>query len=115
MHGRGARRAAAGRCRRDPVAQGEGDFSPIEATRYPRLEGVERSPTGPVGSRWTDAKVIGGAEIVAAIGPAWEALGLHRIAPVAGDPAGSTGGEPLFASSPTAARKSSGVTPPGRI
>jgi hypothetical protein len=79
------------------LPSGDGDFSPIEATRYPRLEGVERNPTGPVGNRWMDAKVIGGAEIAAAIGPAWEALGLHRIVPLANDPAGSTGGEPTFA------------------
>ena len=75
------------------LPRGEGDFSPIEATRYPRLEGVDHMPTGPVGSRWTDAKVIGGAEIAAAIGPAWEAFGLHRIVPLAADPAGSVGGD----------------------
>jgi hypothetical protein len=70
---------------------GVGNFSPIEATRYPRLEDVDHMPTGMVGSRWTDAKVIGGAEIAAAIGPAWDALGLRSIVPLAADPAMAAG------------------------
>jgi hypothetical protein len=62
------------------------DFSPVEAARYPLLLGVEQKPTGPVGQRWSDAKVIGGAEIAAAFGPAWELLNLQRINPLADDP-----------------------------
>ena len=58
-----------------------GDFSPTEATRYPRLEGVEQVPSIPAGSRWTDARVIGGAEIAAVIGDAWGPLGLRSIVP----------------------------------
>ena len=68
------------------LPRGEGDFSPLEATRYPRLEGIDHMPAAPVGSRWTDAKVIGGAEIAAAIGPAWGGLGLRSIVPLAADP-----------------------------
>ena len=68
------------------LPRGEGDFSPLEATRYPRLEGIDHMPAAPVGSRWTDAKVIGGAEIAAAIGPAWGGLGLRLIVPLAADP-----------------------------
>ncbi len=70
------------------------DFSPGEAARYPRLIGVERTPIGPPGNRWPNAKVIGGAEIAAALGPAWEAMRLQRIVPLAADPAAvaATGG-----------------------
>ncbi|MCD4726090.1 MAG: hypothetical protein K8R46_00370 [Pirellulales bacterium] len=75
------------------------DFSPSEAARYPRISGVERMPIMPPGNRWPDAKVIGGAEIAAALGPAWEAMRLPRIVPLAADPAvaavgGVTGGDP---------------------
>ncbi len=75
------------------------DFSPSEAARYLRLTGVERMPIMPPGNRWPDAKVIGGAEIAAALGPAWEAMRLQRIVPLAADPAvavvgGVTGGDP---------------------
>jgi hypothetical protein len=61
------------------------DFSPIEATRYPRLTGVERKPSGPPGRRWGDATVIGGAEIAAALMSAWEAMRLQSIAPLTDD------------------------------
>ena len=47
----------------------QGDFSPIEATRYPRLVGAEREPAGPPGRSWGDAAVVGGAEIAAASAP----------------------------------------------
>jgi hypothetical protein len=56
-----------------------GDFSPIEANGYPRLAGITSAPVGPMGTRWGDARVLGAAEIAAAIGPAWAALGLQRI------------------------------------
>ncbi|MEN6449275.1 MAG: hypothetical protein ABFC96_02185 [Thermoguttaceae bacterium] len=84
------------------------DFSPVEAASYPLLSGVERGPTGPPGSHWADAKVVGGAEIAAVIRPAWAALGLQRIVPLATDPTvaavagqeppatGRRSGEPFF-------------------
>ena len=56
-----------------------GDFSPIEAGRYPRLVGVQTVPVGPVGTRWGDARVVGGAEIAATFGPVWGQLGLDRV------------------------------------
>ena len=68
-----------------------GDFSPIEAGRYPRVVGVDRKPTGPAGRRWGDACVIGGAEIAAAFGPLWDELKLQRIAPMP-DPAAAVAG-----------------------
>jgi hypothetical protein len=63
------------------------DFSPVEATRYPHAVGVDREPTVPVGHRWADAKVVGGAEIAAAFGPDWEAMKLERIVALDADPA----------------------------
>jgi hypothetical protein len=57
-----------------------GDFSPVEANGYPRLVGISSAPVGPVGTRWGDARVLGAAEIAAAIGPAWTSLDLQRIA-----------------------------------
>ncbi|MCE5268031.1 MAG: hypothetical protein LLG00_09110 [Planctomycetaceae bacterium] len=71
-----------------------GDFSPVEAAGYPRLKGVEHGPTAAPGGRWTDAKVLGGAEIAAAIGPAWSALGLQSIVPLAGDPTAAATARP---------------------
>jgi len=65
------------------------DFTSVEAGRYPRLAGVDRKPAGPVGQRWADARVIGGAEIAVALGPAWDALKLQRITPL--PPAGAAG------------------------
>jgi hypothetical protein len=64
------------------------DFTSIEATRYPRLLGAEPRPAGPPGQRWADAKVVGGAEIAAALGPVWETMRLQRIVPLAASTAG---------------------------
>ncbi len=97
------------------------DFSPIEATRYPHLAGVDRKPAGPPGRPWGDAKVVGGAEIAAAFGPAWEVMRLQRIVPLAAGAAAaprkmgwaSRSAEPgsrFLPSSRAPARGSSGVT-----
>lgn len=56
-----------------------GDFSSIEASRYPRLEGVDSSPIGPPGTRWGDERVVGAAEIADALGDAWTEMKLDRI------------------------------------
>ena len=58
-----------------------GDFSQVEAGRYPRLVGIDTAPIGPVGTRWGDGRVVDAAEIAAAFGPAWQPLKLDRIAP----------------------------------
>ena len=63
------------------------DFSPIEATHYLHVVGVDREPTIPAGRRWGDARVVGGAEIAAALGPVWETMKLKQIVPLAADPA----------------------------
>ncbi len=56
-----------------------GDFSPVEASRYPRLVGTETVPLGPVGTRWGDPRVVGAARIADAFGADWQTLGLDRI------------------------------------
>jgi len=57
------------------------DFSPVEASRYPRLVGIQTMPIGPVGTPWGDVRVIGGAEVAAALVPLWIALKFERIEP----------------------------------
>jgi len=60
------------------------DFTPVEASQYPRLVGINTMPVGAVGTRWGDARVVGGAEIAASLAPVWDLLQLHRIVPSAG-------------------------------
>jgi hypothetical protein len=55
------------------------DFSPLESRAYAQLHGVASPPPGPVGSRWPDARVQGGAAIAAALGEQWTKLRLSRI------------------------------------
>ena len=76
------------------------DFSPIEATRYLRLVvGGNQKPDLSPGQRWADAKVVGGAEIAAALGPVWEAMRLKQIVPLAAPASvgAAASREPLFA------------------
>lgn len=56
-----------------------GDFSPVEASRYPRLTGTDTVPLGPVGTRWGDPRVVGAAAIAAAFDGDWQTLGLDKI------------------------------------
>ena len=60
-----------------------GDFSRVEVRMYPRLAGVDTVPTGTVGTRWRDVRVVEGAEIAAVLGPAWSRLELDQIYPLA--------------------------------
>jgi len=53
---------------------------PVEVTQYPRLRGVETTPTSR-GTRWRDVRVIDGAEIAAAFGALWQELPLDHITP----------------------------------
>jgi hypothetical protein len=57
------------------------DFSPIEASRYPRLVAIPSLPVGSVGTRWGDSRVVGGAEVAAALASVWSQLQLVRIVP----------------------------------
>jgi hypothetical protein len=61
------------------------DFTPVEVGNYPRLTGIDTVPVGPEGTNWGDARVLGGAEIAAVLGPVWKEFGLERIAPSAAD------------------------------
>lgn len=71
-----------------------GDFSPVEAAAYPRLEGIDTAPVGPPGTRWGDGRVMDGAEMAAAFGPLWGELKLDRILAVA--PPGGAADEPSY-------------------
>lgn len=57
------------------------DFSPVEAARYPRMEGIHSVPLGPVGSSWGDERVSGAAEIAAVLRTCWHPWKLDRIVP----------------------------------
>ena len=59
------------------------DFSPVEKGRYPRLAGVDTLPVATVGQCWGDPRVVGGAEIAAALAGAWAELKFSRIVPLA--------------------------------
>jgi hypothetical protein len=64
----------------------EGCFTPLERARYPQLIDVETPPAVSVGKRWGDSRVIGGAEIAAALLPVWDKLHLKWIVPRAISP-----------------------------
>ncbi|HUY32216.1 MAG TPA: hypothetical protein VMV69_05500 [Pirellulales bacterium] len=55
------------------------DFSPLEASRYPRLSGIPLSTAPPPGVRWPDERVLGGAEIAAALRDVWHEMEMHHI------------------------------------
>jgi hypothetical protein len=55
--------------------------SPLEIAEYPRLIGVDKGPAVGEGKRWGDSRVIGGAEIAAALLPVWKKLHLQWIIP----------------------------------
>jgi hypothetical protein len=67
------------------------NFPPFEAMQYPRLRGVETTPTG-LGNRWRDVRVVEAAEIAAAFGPAWQELRLDHITPYV-EPSSESAGE----------------------
>ena len=69
------------------------DFTPVESTRFPCLLGVEQRPTVLPGSRWTDPRVIGAAEIAAAFGESWTPMRLQYIEPLSSDPSRPAEGE----------------------
>ncbi len=55
------------------------DFSPLEAARYPRLEGMDRPPSGPPGRMWGDVRVSAAAAIAAAFQSDWQPMQLDHI------------------------------------
>ena len=59
-----------------------GGFSSLEATRnYLQLVNVDTSPVGGEGTQWGDERVVGGAEIAAALLESWREWNLVRIVP----------------------------------
>ena len=70
-----------------------GDFSPIEKQSYACLAGIDTRPMGPVGQPWGDGRVLDGAQIAAAFGPAWQQLKLYRLQP---SPASLAAREPTY-------------------
>jgi hypothetical protein len=59
-----------------------GDFSPVEAARFPRLAQINTAPLGQAGTTWGDVQVAGGARIAAALLEVWRELNLQRITPL---------------------------------
>ena len=55
------------------------DFSPVDASQYPRIAGIDSQPLGPVGTAWGDANVQAGVRIAVALAEVWCDLGLHSI------------------------------------
>jgi hypothetical protein len=56
-----------------------GDFTPAQARRYPRIEGMASQPLGPIGTPWGDADVADAVRIAVALRPVWEDLDLYSI------------------------------------
>lgn len=71
------------------------DFSPLEASRYPRLVDIGPSTPPPAGTRWTDARVVAAAALAAALIDAWDELGLHHLA-LSTEPATTAAGQVEF-------------------
>jgi hypothetical protein len=56
------------------------DFSRKQAQDYPRIATGNVAATGPVGTRWEDARIIAGVRIAVALRECWKPLHLYRIA-----------------------------------
>lgn len=59
------------------------DFSPQEASRYPRVAGINPATAGPVGTKWPDPRVIGASGIAKTLLDVWVPWELGRIEPAA--------------------------------
>lgn len=57
----------------------ERDFNDADRQRYPRLTGIPSAPPSMAGNRWSDARVLGGAQIASALVEVWKDLSLERI------------------------------------
>lgn len=58
------------------------DFTPLEAARYPRIEGVSEPPPGPAGVRWLDPVVLGGSRLAALLLPVWSKYQFRALIPL---------------------------------
>lgn len=73
-----------------------GDIPLNEVMRYPRLECDSLpTPRGLAGDQWGDPRVVGAAEIAAALGDRWATCRLDRIEPVT-DPATNRVGDIIY-------------------
>ncbi|HEX4130976.1 MAG TPA: hypothetical protein VHZ24_13115 [Pirellulales bacterium] len=59
------------------------DFGAADAQKYPRLSGISTITEGPVGTRWEDPIVQGGAQVAAAVAEVWQEYRFVRIVPSA--------------------------------
>lgn len=57
----------------------ERDFPESQRLQYPRLTGIVAAPPSLAGSRWMDARALGGAQIAAALVDVWKDFSLDRI------------------------------------
>jgi hypothetical protein len=62
----------------------DGYLLPVEMTKeegalFPRITGVDASPTGPPGNPWGDMRVAAAARIVVLVEDLWQRLDLHEI------------------------------------
>ena len=64
-----------------------GDFTPQEAARYPRIEGIETPPSDVAGRPWGDPRVEAAAKLAEILSPYWTQLQLARIVPRQAEPA----------------------------
>jgi hypothetical protein len=58
------------------------DFTPLEASRYPRIEGAESVPRGPAGTVWADPLIKQGASLAAHLLPVWVKYQFRSIMPL---------------------------------
>lgn len=68
-----------------------GDFTPQEAARYPRIEGIETPPSDVAGRPWGDPRVEAAAKLAEILSPYWTQLQLARIIPAQTEPAERSG------------------------
>lgn len=57
------------------------DFTPQEAARYPRIEGIETPPSDVAGRPWADPRVVAAAKLAEMLSPYWTQLQFVRIVP----------------------------------
>jgi len=65
----------------DSIVLPSGDFSAVDAARFPLLRGIDTQP-GPVGTPWGDLRVQGGCRLAAALADVWMELQLASLAPL---------------------------------
>lgn len=63
------------------------DFTPQEAARYPRIEGIETPPSDVAGRPWADPGVEAAAKLAEMLSPYWTQLQFVRIVPSRPQPA----------------------------